>query len=75
MIDRRNGTGLHLAIVNSSGTKGVEDARARYDAPEARWFCLADALRARQPSGDSDSLGSRLFTGSRPPPRKGAETA
>lgn len=45
--------------------------RRSYVAPHAQWLCLTSALRANQPSGESDDLGDRIRT--RPPRSKGAE--
>lgn len=42
-----------------------------YAAPEGRWVCLSAALRANEPSGESDDLGDKIRT--RPPRSRGAQ--
>jgi hypothetical protein len=55
------------------GGQGAAEPQAmlpRYESPQGHWVCLASALRAGQPSGNTDFGGIRIRTGSRPPPPK-----
>lgn len=47
--------------------------RRAYRSPEAHWVCLMAALRAGEPSGNTDDLGDFIRT--RPPRGKGAQRA